>query len=243
VPERHDPLSDSYRTLRSIISFVDGANPDVEDRGAIVLVVSPGPGDGKTSLTANLTAAFVEAGNRTVAVNTDFRRPTLTRRMAMSHPEPIGFELHEIEHAPLELVLTQSPIPRLSALDLSPMKGHSPGDLARVTARLLPRIADASDVVVVDTSPVGATAEVLEFVPKADTIVMVVKLGHTSIQAAKRAIETVRALTSANIVLALMGGDAHEAGYYYSYSSTEPRPAGLFGRKRQTVPEDRTVRT
>ena len=223
VSDRHDPLSDSYRRLRSIISFIDDGAHRADDRGAIIVIVSPGPGDGKSSIAANLASAFAETGDRIVAVNSDFRRPTLSQRLSIVHPEPIGFELDEIVHAPLELVLTPINADDLSVLDLSAMRNHNPGDLARVTARVLPRIAAVNDYVVVDTSPIGATAEVLEFVPLADTIVMVVRLGHTSIQAARRTAETIRTLSTANVVLVLIGGESDETSYYY-YSNTPPEP-------------------
>ena len=192
-------------------------------------------------MSANLASAFVESGFRTAAVNSDFRRPTLSRRLAIPHPEPLGLELHQIEHAPLELVLSPTNNPDLSVLDLSPIKGVSPGDLARITARMLPRIATAVDAVVVDTSPVGATAEVLEFIPIADTIVMVVRLGHTSIQSATRAIEMIRTLSTGNVVLALMGGDSSESGYYYYYSSAPVEPERTGGRfSRKKAPNEET---
>ena len=86
VPGRHDPLSDSYRALRSLITFMDADGQRPGGRGLITVVVSPGPGDGKTSVTANLASAFAEAGCRTVAVNADFRRPALSRRLSVVRP-------------------------------------------------------------------------------------------------------------------------------------------------------------
>jgi Mrp family chromosome partitioning ATPase len=238
APGRHDPLSDSYRTLRSMLTFLDNENAELRDRASLTLVVSPGPGDGKTSVTANLAAAMVESGSRTVAVNTDFRRPTLSDRLGVSDPEPAGLDLHEIASAPLELVLAPGEDPGLAVLDLAGVRGNTPGDLARVTARLLPRIGEIADSIVVDTSPVGATAEVLEFVPKADNIVVVVRLGHTTASTAQRSIETIRTLSRGNVLLVLVGGDASSGDQYYYYYSTSRSGAnggtggGRFGRRR-----------
>jgi Mrp family chromosome partitioning ATPase len=233
-PGRHDPLSDSYRTLRSMLVFLDNENPELRDRASVTLVVSPGPGDGKTSVTANLAAAMVESGSRTVAVNTDFRRPTLSARLGVSDPEPAGLDLHEIASAPLELVLAPAGDPGLAVLDLARVRGNTPGDLARVTARILPRVGEIADAIVVDTSPVGATAEVLEFVPKADNIVVVVRLGHTTASTARRSIETIRTLSRGNVVLVLVGGDSSSGDqYYYYYSSSRSGAGGgWFGRRR-----------
>ena len=188
------------------------------------------------------------AGGRTVAVNTDFRRPTLSGRLGVVNPEPAGFSREEVEHAPLELVLAPGGDPGLAMLDLAGMRGNSPVDLARVTARLVPRVANVADAVIVDTSPMGVTAEVLEVLPFADNVVMVVRLGHTSAQSARRSLEMVRALSSANLLLVLVGGQADDAGRYY-YTRTEPSPTtgtGLFGRRKArpdaAVDEETSVR-
>jgi succinoglycan biosynthesis transport protein ExoP len=232
VPDRHDPLSDSYRTLRSILSFIDINSGRPEGRGSTTLVVSAGAGDGKTSVSANLASAFVEAGGRVVAVNTDFRRPTLSRRLGVIDPEPSGLTLGEIEFAPLESLLSPVPGSSLTVFDLAPMRTHNPGDLARVTARVLPRLTADSDHVVIDSSPVAATAEVLEFVPFVDTIVMVISIGHTTIQSARRTVEKLRALSVGNIVLVLIGDDGTESSDYYRYSMHEPKQAGRIRRLR-----------
>jgi Mrp family chromosome partitioning ATPase/capsular polysaccharide biosynthesis protein len=231
-PGQYGPLSDSYRTLRSMIAFLDDGRENPEGRACVTLVVSPGSGDGKTSITSNLAAAFVESGSKTVAVNTDFRRPTLSTRLGVADPEPSGLDLRAIQSAPLELILAAGSDPGLAVLDLSGMRGVAPGDLARVTASIIPRIADAADAIVIDTSPVGATAEVLEFVPLADIIVMVVRLGHTTAASARRTADTIRALSTGSLVLVVVGGDTGEADKYYYYAQPEPKETGMFGRRK-----------
>jgi Mrp family chromosome partitioning ATPase len=196
---------------------------------------------------------MVESGGRTVAINTDFRRPTLSARLGVVDAEPAGFDLHEIESAPLELVLAPARDPGLAVLDLSGIRGSTPGDLARVTAKILPRVAQIADSVVVDTSPVGATAEVLEFVPQADNIVMVVRLDHTTASTARRSIETIRTLSKGNLLLVLVGADSGGDAYYYYYSSAPNRgdaESSWFGRRkgradadRAVAPEETTVRS
>ena len=69
----------------------------------------------------------------------------------------------------------------------------------------------------IDTSPVGATAEVLDLVPFADVIVMVARVGHTSIDATERTIAILRDLATAPIVLVL-GGIKGERNPYHEYS-------------------------
>jgi capsular polysaccharide biosynthesis protein len=216
-PGRHDTLSDAYRTLRSVVGFVEGGRAHAEGRAPVVLVVSAGPGDGKTGL-------------HTLAINTDFRRPSLSSRILGYKPEPLDLDLHEISSAPVDDIVRETELDGLALLDFAGVAA-SPGELARATAAIVPKLATQAEAVVIDSSPIGATAEVLELVPQADIIVFVVRLDHTSIPTARRTVEVMRALTEAQILLAIVGEGAERTSYYYEYSS---RPIGRrwFRRRR-----------
>lgn len=49
----------------------------------VVIVSSAGPKEGKTTSSANLAAVFAEAGSRVLAINCDFRRPTLHKHFGL----------------------------------------------------------------------------------------------------------------------------------------------------------------
>jgi len=213
---RHDPLADSYRTLRNVVSFVLAGVERPDGRGSIALVVSPGPGDGKTSAAANLAAAFAETGSRTVIVNTDFRRPRVAAAVRREPTVMMPFDVDEVELLDSSTLLQGTDAPDLALVDLSSVEGAA-GELSRATARLIPELARLADQVVIDSSPVGATAEVLDMVPLADVIVVVGRVGHTSIEAATRAMSILRDLTTAPMVLALHGLK-HQRTSYYEYT-------------------------
>ncbi|HEY4331854.1 MAG TPA: hypothetical protein VGM78_04770 [Ilumatobacteraceae bacterium] len=209
--ERHDPLTDAYRTVRNVIGFVQASLEPV-DRARITVIVSPGPAEGKTSLAANLSAAFVETGQRTIAVNTDFRRPRLAGAVTVGPRVHLPFVLDEVETLDPEWLLTETVDPNLSLLDLSTL--GTPGELARATARVLPQLSHLADAIVIDTSPVGATAEVLELVPHADVIVIVSRLGQSAIAAAERTIAILKDVSTAPMLLVLTGASAERSTYY-----------------------------
>lgn len=235
MPERHDPLSDAYRTLRSVVSFVQTDNEAADHaRGHVTLVVSPGPSDGKTSVAANLAAAFVEAGNRVVAVNTDFRRPSLSARILGSRPAPIPLPVESVHTAGVNVLLQRTAISDLGLLDLAGIDAP-PGELARETARLIPEAASLADQIVVDTSPIGLTAEVLELVPSADTIVLVVRIDHTSSTSSVRSLEILKAVATSPILLVIVGDTAERTNqYYYEYRSKRPK-ANWWKRSKPTA--------
>lgn len=229
---RHDPLSDSYRTLRNVLSFVHSGMEPV-DRARITVVVSPGPGEGKTSLAANLAAAFVESGQRTIVANTDFRRPRLARAITGMPVTQHPFTLQDVDSLPAEWTLSATRDQDLSILDLSGL--GSTGELARATAKLLPRLAETCDAIVIDTSPIGATAEPLELVPIADVIVVVARVGQTNIETAQRTIAILRDLTTAPILLVLTGLSPEKTAYYdYTDRRSDRAEARKTGRKLRT---------
>lgn len=221
-PERHDHLSDSYRTLRSVVAFSQ-AGLDDSDRARVTLVVSACAGDGKTSVTANLAAAIAETGKRVVVVNGDFRRPTIAKRLTDVPPTALPYSLDELTVIPVLQLMQRTSTQNVALFDMSSVKA-SPGNLARVTSRRMPDIIEICDAVVIDSSPIGLTAEVLDLLSLADTVVVVIRLGHTLAATAQRTMEMLRTLTSATIHLALMGDVASQQPYYEYTSDSGRKP-------------------
>ena len=211
VRGRHDALSDSYRTLRNVVTFVQSGIEPL-DRSHVTVVVSPGQGDGKTSLAANLAASFVETGRRTIAVNTDFRRPRLAHAINGEKSAELPFPVEELELVDPKLLLTRTDHADLLMLDLSTVDA-TPGELVRSTVSHFPRLLGLADEIVVDTSPVGITAEPLEVVQFADVIVLVIRLGHTSLEEAHSTLTRLRDVSTAPVILALTGAKASRAKY------------------------------
>lgn len=74
-----DPESvetEAFRTLRTTLTFSEQES----DR---LVVSSSEPGDGKTTVLANLGVAFANAGKRTLLIDADMRRPGLTRTFGL----------------------------------------------------------------------------------------------------------------------------------------------------------------
>lgn len=209
--DRNDPVADAYRALRSIVNL---SNSDREDtsKAPITLVLSSGSGDGKTTAAANLAAAYIETGARTVAVNTDFRRPALAGTLAADSLSAVAPEA--LPNMPL---VVSSNVSGLRVYDERLVDDDAPpSELARKVVRTLPWLRNHYEEVVVDSAPVALAAEILELLPVADTIILLVRLGHTRIEAANRTADTLRALGVSNILLVVVGGPTrHDDAYYY----------------------------
>lgn len=216
--DRHDPVADAYRALRSIVTL---ANQDRHDTtvGAVTLVVSAGSGDGKTTVTTNLVAAFLETGARTVAVNTDFRRPQLAAALGATNLDASAPEAP----AGMPIVLSGD-VPGMRVYD--ERLGDdlaSPSELVRKVRQSVPWLASTFEQIVIDSPPIAHAAEGLEMLRSSDTVVVVVRLGHTRVDELKRSAETAQALAVTNLLLVTIGGRTRfdEAYYYGSASGTQ----------------------
>jgi Mrp family chromosome partitioning ATPase len=208
--DRNDAIGNAYRALRSVLALAHHDRADTS-RAPITLVLSSGPGDGKTTATVNLAAAFAETGARTVAVNTDFRRPSLSGAL-----EALGGAVHAAE-APVRLpIVISQAVPELRVYDERAVDTEAvPGELARRVTRNLANLTEMYDEVLLDSPPISLAAEVFEFLPVADTIVVLVRLGHTRLETATKAAETLRALGIDDFLLVIVGGASQEDGAYY----------------------------
>ncbi|TQL54748.1 polysaccharide biosynthesis tyrosine autokinase [Subtercola boreus] len=69
-----DAVAEALRELRTNLQFMDVDNPP-----RIIVVTSSLPGDGKSTITANLATTIAASGQRVVVVDGDLRRPTVAK--------------------------------------------------------------------------------------------------------------------------------------------------------------------
>jgi receptor protein-tyrosine kinase len=152
-----DPNSvdaEAYRALRTSFDFVTGAPRNSDGRGTVVLVTSARPGEGKSSVAANLAAACAMAGRWVTLVDGDLRKPQVHRLFRVGNTVglssllagrcTLGDAVQRVEGSNNLVVLAAGPPP------VNPAELLANGQLAKV----LDALADASDLVIVDAPPV-----------------------------------------------------------------------------------------
>ncbi|MDF2444635.1 MAG: tyrosine-protein kinase [Subtercola sp.] len=73
APSRHDfALGESFRELRTNLRYMN-----IDDPPRVIVVTSPTPNDGKSTVTTNLAIALAASGQRVVVVDGDLRKPTI----------------------------------------------------------------------------------------------------------------------------------------------------------------------
>ena len=204
--DRHDQLADAMRTLsRVVLSTQSGRLPD--DGAPVIVVTSPGRSDGRTSIAADLGAAFAELRPGVIVANGDFRQPAvarlLTARLRGTVPP---LDPDQLEHASPEQLIHPTDHAGLSVVDLAGTRRMGPVELAQATARLLERTRLHASAIVVDTAALTAAAESLDLIGIADVVLLVIRLGHTTKADAARALELIRSVSDAAVLPVVTGG-------------------------------------
>lgn len=220
-----DPYSvvaESYRGLRTALIYMPRAGePDFDGvarfrSGHVVLVTSPEPGDGKTTVLANLAAGFAEKEADVVVVSGDARQPAIEKLLLGRR----GARARVASSAISDTVVTTIPGVRLvPACDPSTTNPADIVDYARVAARTE---RARSQTVFIDTPPALVANDATELMHTADSIVLVARCGSTTVASARRTADLVARQQVAVLGVVLIGTDGTDAGDS-SYYRKRPR--------------------
>ena len=144
----------------------------------VITITSPTPGDGKTTVAANLAASLAESGRRTLIVDADLRRPRLNEVFRVSNSQGLADVLADSYVDPLDFAV---PVSRdLWFLPAGVAAFGGPGLIHEAaTQALLERLKREFDVIVVDDPPVLAVSDVRALTSVVDGTILVVRAGVT----------------------------------------------------------------
>lgn len=181
-----------------------------------VMITSAAPHDGKTLTSLNL--ALVLSGPyrlRVLLIEGDLRRPAIAAAANL----PPGHGLSEALKASDD---QKVPLVQLTdMLTLLPAGRPDPDPLSGLTSprmrRLLQEAAEEFDWVILDTPPLGPTADAGLLCPLVDAAVLVVRAGGTPYRAVRTAIETLGQERILGVVLNAVDYDV-ASGYDAAYA-------------------------
>lgn len=207
--------SEAFRSLRTSVRFID-----VDSTLKSILVTSPMPGEGKTTVAAHLAIAMAEAGQRVVLVDADLRRGRLSTLFDLDNESGVSSVIIRQADLPNTLRLWRS---NLLVLTSGPTPPNPSELLGSVSAtETLEYLTANADIVVIDAPPVLPVADAVVLSTQVDGVIMVLRVGRTR---RERAAEATRRLTvvGANIVGCVMNGTSAAASYgTYSGYHYEP---------------------
>lgn len=221
VVVHHKPKSteaEAYRGVRTALYF------STRGKGhQVIQVTSPNPGDGKSTLSANLAVAIAQSGKRVVLIDCDFRKPRVHKIFGIS-PD-VGLASVIAGDATLEQATQESGVPNLSLLPCGPRPAN-PAELltSQRFAEVLDTIKTQYDFVLIDTPPLLAVSDPAVVAPRVDGVLLTIRITSRTRPAAERATETLSAL-GVNVVGVVVNdlqgakrNGAYGYGYGYGYS-------------------------
>ena len=203
-------FSESMRAIRTSVVFSSA------DEGArSIVITSTGPGEGKTVVSSNLAISLAQAGQRTILIDADMRRPRVHEVFSMAQ-EP-GLSNVLVGTSTVDSILTTTPTANLFVLGA----GHLPPNPAELLGSkkyrdLIESLRQRFDWVIVDAPPVMAVTDAAVVANGATGVVFVVGSEMTSRRNAAAAIDRLHAAKARFIGGILNRADVHKHSYYYS---------------------------
>lgn len=215
-------VSEALRALRTNLQFMDVDHPP-----RVIVVTSPLPGEGKSTISANLALTLAASGSPVVLVDGDLRRSTVATTMGL----PGGAGLSDVlaGRASLQDVLQRSSqSPSLYVL----AAGSVPPNPSEVlgSERMKALLADLAKhaTVIVDAPPLLPVTDGAVLTHQADGALLVVSVGKTTYDLVDKGLDTLakargRALGVVLNRAPLRGADATPYAYEYRREYSDKR--------------------
>ena len=191
--------AEAYRTLRTNIQFAGLDRPC-----KTIVITSATPAEGKTTTAANFAAVCAQSGSRVLLVDGDLRKPTLHKIFGIDNQR--GLTTTMIEGKSLADVAIPTRVPNLSGYGVDEDGGRM-HDLLEAATRVF-------DLIVIDTPPVLSVSDAVALAAQTDGVILVVRGGKTSAEAARRAAEQIDAVKGRILGVLLNRVDARNSSYY-----------------------------
>lgn len=222
VEDPGSSTAEAYRVLRNSLDFVNFQN-DIKT----LLITSAAPGEGKSTVAANLAAALAQAGKRVVLVSVDFRRPTTDQFFQVNNM--IGLSDVLLGTHSLKAALQRPGDDQLLILSAGKMPPNPSELLGSERMReVVGALGDWGEWVIIDTPPLLAVADPAAVARWADGVLVVSKAGETTREAAAKGVELLGKVGARIVGVVIWGldeskagaaGYGHYPGGYYYYSS------------------------
>jgi capsular exopolysaccharide synthesis family protein len=204
---------EAMRSIRLNVTHAYGAAGPIK-----LTVTSPGIGDGKSLVSANLALAYAEAGYRTLLIDGDTRRGTLHRALRASRKPGLTDAL--AGHVPFEEALQTTTWPALDFVGAGSRFRDSPELLAsRAMTDLMARVSKQYQVVLVDSPPLGSGVDPYTLGAATGSVLLVLRAGTTNLEFARTKVAMLEYLPI-RLLGAIVNDVRPGSGYrYYSYLS------------------------
>jgi len=205
------PIAEAFRILRgNVISLQVNGVPKT------LMITSPEPDSGKSTILANLAASIAQSGKNVVVVDSDFGRPSLHKLFHLPYENGLSDVLFKL--STLEAALKTTSVYGVKVLTSGTIPSNS-GDLleSNRVAEVIEALKGMADIILFDSPPLLAVADAATMAPLVDGVLLVVArhiATDKSVQSALQQLEQ----AGANIIGSVFNkADPRTGGFYFTH--------------------------
>jgi capsular exopolysaccharide synthesis family protein len=225
-------MADAFRLLKTTLDF-HGEKPV-----RLLMVTSPAPVEGKTSVATHLALADAADGEKVVLIEADLRRPGLAATMTAGGAvrSEVGLTNYLVSSASEEQILVPHPqFPNLHVVWSGPTPPN-PTSLLRSErlGHLIHSLQSRYDRIIIDTPPVSVGADASVVASRVDAVLYVIDATKTSRTSARAGLNQL-ANVHANVVGVVVNRTSVRSfrGYYPAPSQLQVTRSSEPGQESQ----------
>jgi capsular exopolysaccharide synthesis family protein len=236
-----DPSSEVAEGFRAVRTSLQFGVPEGEAR--TILVTSPTPQDGRSTVVSNLAIALAKAGKRVLVVDADFRNPSQHRIFGVSDEK--GFSTMLLRGEVDERAIRRTTVDKLFVLPAGPLP-RNPSELLNSAAldEVLIKLAKDFDHVIVDSPAVAKVNDARIVSASCDATLLVLKAeqaGRKDVEDARDGLASVGARLVGAVLNEVPMGTGFTSGFgglptlLSSGSRTGSQPSDLHDEDRHRL--------
>ena len=228
------PIVEAYKTLRTNIQF---SMPDGGPR--TILLTSSSPGEGKSTIAANLAISIAQSNKRVLLVDADLRKSVVHRIFELPNLEGLTNIL--AENKDYKEIVKSDILENLDIITAGP-KPPNPSELlgSRRMENFLELAKQEYDTIIIDSPPTLPVADSAILSPLVDGVIIVSAYGQATLDGAHRAKAMLERADAKILGVVLNRIPVSQAGshYYYYYYEDDTPNTGYSKSKRKGRAED-----
>ena len=217
--------SEAFKAIRTALYFSNRSG-DFK----MIQVTSPTPGDGKSTVAANLAISMAQSGKSVLLIDSDLRRPRVQKLFGIENEKGVAWMLGQLPKSPtaeqvkelLAEVVVDSPVPNLSIIGAG-ARPDNPSELLSSSQfdSLSEVLKGLFDIVLIDSPPLLAVTDPSTLASRVDGVLLVVRLKKNVKPLAARASRMLETLEANVIGVIVNGVGSRAAKGYGKYADTD----------------------
>jgi non-specific protein-tyrosine kinase len=209
ISYKDDIRTEAFRQMRTDLLALE---PDSK----VIAITSANEGEGKSTIVANLALSLARLNRKVLLIDFDLRSPTQDKLFGL--PNDVGISTVLMNKSQVSAAIQSTKSPFLKVITSGPVTPHSTELLFMTSARsakLLEALQREYDYILLDTPPLLPVADTAIIAQLVDSVIQVVRSGHSGELAALAAQQRISQLQARQVGIVLNNVAPNGKLYHY----------------------------